>query len=55
MTVTRPRDKNKDRAQWWKDQPPPKGEIPDGPTANNQDNAGKKKFDEEMEPIKHPT
>jgi hypothetical protein len=55
MPTTRPSDKGQDRSQWWKDQQEQEGEIPEGPTANNKDASGKNKFDEEMEPVKHPT
>ena len=56
MPSTRPSDTGKDKSQWWKDESGPelKGEIPEGPTANNKDASGKNKFDEEMEPVKHP-
>ncbi len=57
MPTTRPTDKGEDRSQWWKDESPEQveGEITPGPTAFNKDNAGKNKFDQEQEPIKHPT
>jgi hypothetical protein len=55
MPVTRPSDKSKDSAQWWKDEPEQPGEIPEGPTANNKDGAGKNNYDEEMHPTRRPT
>jgi hypothetical protein len=57
MPTTRPSEKGKDRAQWWKDAPPEQqeGEIKPGPTAYNKDASGKNKFDQEQEPVKHPT
>jgi hypothetical protein len=55
MPTTRPSDEAKDTSQWWKDAPPERGEIPEGPTANNKDNAGKNKFKEEQNPVRHPT
>ena len=54
MPVTRPSDGGKDNAQWWKDEQLPEGEIPEGPAANNHDNAGKNKFKEEQNPVRHP-
>lgn len=57
MPTTRPSDKGEDDGQWWKDQPveEQRGTIPEGPTANNKDGSGKNKFDQEMEPVKHPS
>jgi len=57
MPTTRPTDKGKDHSQWWKDAPPEleEGDIPADQTAGNKDNAGKRKFDQEQEPVKHPT
>ena len=57
MPTTRPSDKNQENAQWWKDAPEEleEGEIPEGPTAFNKDASGKNKFDQEQEPVKHPT
>jgi hypothetical protein len=58
MPATRPSDKGHDNAEWWKDdtqeQMEGEGAVPEGPTANNKDGSGKRKFDEEMEPVKHP-
>jgi hypothetical protein len=55
MPTTRPSDKNKDNAEWWKDTGDEEGEIPEGPTANNKDASGKNKFDQEQHPVKYPT
>jgi hypothetical protein len=55
MPTTRPSDQGKDKAQWWKDQPELEGEIPEGPTAHNEDASDKTKFEEEQNPIRHPT
>jgi hypothetical protein len=57
MPTTRPSDKDHENAQWWKEAPDEleEGEIPDGPTAFNKDGSGKNKFDQEQEPVKHPT
>ena len=55
MPATRPSDESKDNAQWWKDAPAEEGEIPVGPTATNNDASGKRTFDQEQHPIKHPT
>jgi hypothetical protein len=62
MPITRPSDKNKDNADWWRDMPDAelegeiqRGEIPDGPTANNKQGAGQNKYDEEMKPTRNPT
>lgn len=56
MPTTRPSDRGHDHSQWWKDETPEqeRGEIPEGPTANNKDGAGKNKFDQEQEPVEHP-
>jgi hypothetical protein len=54
MPTTRPIDKGQDHSQWWKEQDLPEGEIPAGPAANNHDNAGKNKFEEEQHPVRHP-
>jgi hypothetical protein len=54
MPTTRPDDKGKDRSDWWRGTPPPEGDIPEGPAANNKDNAGKNKFEEEQLPTRHP-
>jgi hypothetical protein len=54
MPITRPQEKGKDNAQWWKDAPEDEGEIPEGPAANNKDNAGKNKFEQEQMPVRKP-
>jgi hypothetical protein len=56
MSTTRPTDKGQDNSQWWKDSSPEQqeGEIPEGPDANNKQGAGKNKFDQEQETVKHP-
>jgi len=57
MPEARPSDQGKDKAQWWKNASPDQmeGEDGPGPAAYNNQNAGKNKYDEEMEPTKHPT
>ncbi len=57
MPTTRPSDKNQDKAQWWKQETEEQidSEAPSGSTSTNKAEAGKKKFDQEMEPVKHPT
>lgn len=56
MPTTRPSDKGKDNAQWWKDSTPEQqeGDIPQGPSDFNKDASGKNKYDQEQEPTKHP-
>jgi hypothetical protein len=56
MPTTRPSDKGEDKAQWWKEESPEQieGEEKVGPSAYNKQKAGKNKFDEEMETVKHP-
>jgi hypothetical protein len=55
MPTTRPEDKGQDRADLWRGTQPPEGEIPEGPAANNKDNAGKNKYKQEQNPTRHPT
>ena len=57
MPTTRPSDQGDDKSQWWKDASPEQmeGDVPEGPTANNKGKSGKNTFDQEMEPVKHPT
>ena len=55
MPVTRPADKADDQSQWWKDEPMPEGDVPEGPAANNKDGQGKNKFDQEQHPVRRPT
>jgi hypothetical protein len=59
MPVTRPEDKGKDRAQWWKDASTETVEEEDAHKLHhapyNQQNKDKNIFDEEMDEVKHPT
>jgi hypothetical protein len=55
MPSTRPSDEGQDKSQWWKDEPLPEGDVPEGPTANNKDAQGKNKFNQEQHPVKRPT
>jgi hypothetical protein len=54
MPIIRPQEKGKDNAQAWKDAPDERGEIPEGPAANNKNNAGKNKFEQEQMPVREP-
>jgi hypothetical protein len=56
MPPRRPSDKGNDDAQWWKNATPEQmeGDLKEGPAANNKDAAGRNKFDQEQEPVKHP-